>query len=75
MLAFAARGTVAGHRLGALEGVWGGFPPPFPMHRPPPPPRVQKSHPSSPSKSSDRGSTNAAIGQKPALGPRVEGGP
>ena len=30
-LAFGVRETVAGHRLGALEG--GGYPPPVPMHR------------------------------------------
>ena len=37
-LALGVRGTVAGHRLGALEG--GGWvpPPPLPMHPPPPPP-------------------------------------
>ena len=28
--ALGVRGTVAGHRLGALEGM--GYPPPFPMH-------------------------------------------
>ena len=36
-LAFGVRGTVAGHRLGALEG--GGYLPPFRcIHAPPPPP-------------------------------------
>ena len=35
-LALGVRGTVAGHRLGALEG--GGYLPPFPMHPCPPPP-------------------------------------
>ena len=30
-LALAVRGTVAGHRLGGVEGGWG-YPPPFPMH-------------------------------------------
>ena len=30
-LALGVRGTVAGHRLGALEGG-GGYPPPLPMH-------------------------------------------
>ena len=33
-LALGARETVAGRRLGALEG---GLPPPLPMHLPPPP--------------------------------------
>ena len=30
--ALGVRGTVAGHRLGALEGGLGGIPPPLPMH-------------------------------------------
>ena len=32
-LALGVRGTVAGHRLGALEGGRGEIPPPLPMHR------------------------------------------
>ena len=41
--ALGVRGTVAGHRLDALEGG-GGVPPPFPMHPPPPVcPRVSPS--------------------------------
>ena len=34
----AVRGTVAGHRLDALEGVWGTLPPPFQRIPAPPPP-------------------------------------